>query len=133
MSTDTVADVLTRIRNAQSVSHKTVVIPGSRIAGDILSVLQKEGYLDGFDKEKDASAKFDQYKVFLRYDDEGEPVVRNISRISTPGRRVYAQTKKLPRVLSGLGIAIVSTSQGIMTDRDARRLGIGGELLAKVY
>ncbi len=133
MSTDTVADILTRIRNAQSVSHKTVVIPASRIAGDILTVLKGEGYIESFDKEKDTNTNFDQYKVYLRYDSEGDPLVSRIKRVSTPGRRVYARSKKLPRVLSGLGIAIVSTSQGIMTDRDARRLGIGGELLATVY
>ena len=133
MSTDTIADVLTRIRNAQKVYHKTVVIPLSRMAGDLLAVLKKEGYIESFDQEQDPTTNFENFKVYLKYDQEGEPLVSNIKRVSTPGRRVYARTKKLPRVLSGLGMSIISTSQGVMTDRDARRLGIGGEVIATVY
>ncbi|MDZ4787115.1 MAG: 30S ribosomal protein S8 [bacterium] len=133
MSTDTVSDILIRVKNAQAVYHKTVVIPSSKIAFSILTLLKKEGYVETFDKEKDAEDKFDQFKVYLKYDSEGEPLLSRVKKVSTPGRRVYAKKTKLPRVASGLGIAIVSTSQGIMTDREARRLGVGGELLAKIF
>jgi len=130
MANDTLADVLTRIRNAQRVYHPTVMVSGSRLATSVLNVLKKEGYIDSFDKE--VVDGFDQYKVFLKYNSEGEPIINTIRKVSTPGRRQYARSRKLPRISSGLGICIVSTSQGVMTDREARSLGIGGELLATV-
>jgi small subunit ribosomal protein S8 len=131
MVNDSLADLLTRIRNAQKAYHKTVMVPVSKVAAAVLGTLQKEGYIDSFDKEK--AGAFEEYKVFLKYGEDGEPLIASLKRISTPGRRQYSRVKKLPKVNSGLGVCLVSTSQGIMTDREARKLGIGGEVLATVF
>ncbi len=129
--TDPIADMLTRIRNANQMKHKTVDIPASRLKAEILALLKKEGYIT--DYEYVAGKVQGTLKVTLKYLKNDERAVRGLKKISKPGLRVYAKTDDLPRVLNGLGIAIVSTSQGIMTDREARSRQVGGEVLAYVW
>lgn len=129
--TDPIADMLTRIRNANQMKHKTVNVPASKLKTEILSVLKKEGYIVDFELVNDGVQG--TIKVQLKYLENEERVVRGLKKISKPGLRVYAKTVDLPRVLNGLGIAVISTSQGIMTDKEARRLKIGGEVLAYVW
>jgi small subunit ribosomal protein S8 len=128
--TDPIADMLTRIRNAQAVKKPEVVLPFSKIKFNIAKILEKEGYLGEVKKEK---ANYGQIRIALKYDEEGQPVIRSLKRISKPGRRIYATKDKLPRVLSGMGIAIISTSQGLMTDKEARKRKVGGEVICEVY
>ncbi|MBN2504008.1 MAG: 30S ribosomal protein S8 [Bacilli bacterium] len=129
--TDPIADMLTRIRNANQMKHKTVDIPASRLKAEILSVLKREGFITEYEY---VSGKVQgTLKVTLKYLQNEERAVRGLKKISKPGLRVYAKTDDLPRVLNGLGIAIVSTSQGIMTDREARSKQVGGEVLAYVW
>ena len=132
MVTDPIADLLTRIRNAQRTGHRAVRVSKSSLGKDILSVLKLEGFVEGFEVRKDKEEKFEEFEVKLRYFSTGEPVIANAHRVSRPGKRMYAQTSKLPKVRSGLGIAIVSTSQGVMSDREARKRKIGGEVLALI-
>ena len=129
--TDPIADMLTRIRNANQMKHKTVDVPASKLKAEILNVLKKEGYIVDFERLNDGVQG--ALRVQLKYLENEERVVRGLKKISKPGLRVYAKTDDLPRVLNGLGIAIVSTSRGIMTDREARRQKIGGEVLAYVW
>ncbi|MBU1145608.1 MAG: 30S ribosomal protein S8 [Firmicutes bacterium] len=129
--TDPIADMLTRIRNANQMKHPTVEIPASKLKVEILSLLKSEGYITSFERVKDGVQGM--IKVTLKYLVNQERAVRGLKKISKPGLRVYAKTDDLPRVLNGLGIAIVSTSQGIMTDREARRKQVGGEVLAYVW
>lgn len=129
--TDPIADMLTRIRNANQMKQKTVDVPASKLKAEILTVLKQEGYINDFQLVKgDVQGTL---KVTLKYLQNEERAVRGLKKISKPGLRVYAKTDDLPRVLNGLGIAIVSTSQGIMTDREARNKQIGGEVLAYVW
>jgi len=132
MINDPVADLLTRIRNSQRAGHKSVRIRKSKMAERILSVLKDEGFVGYFDLKKDAQNKFEEFEVGLKYYGSGDPCIRSIKRVSTPGQRRYAAVDYLPRVDCGLGISIVSTSEGVMSDREARRRKVGGELLAKV-
>ena len=126
MMTDPIADLLTRIRNAHHAEKLSLTMPGSKIKHAIAKVLQDEGYIEGFDlDELDGKPAI---TIQLKYY-EGSPVIENIKRISKPGLRVYKSAEELPSVNGGLGIAIVSTSQGIMTDRAARSAGVGGEIL----
>lgn len=129
--TDPIADMLTRIRNANQMKHKTVDVPASKLKAEILTVLKQEGYINDYQLVKDGIQG--TLKVTLKYLQNEERAVRGLKKISKPGLRVYAKTDDLPRVLNGLGIAIVSTSQGIMTDREARSKQIGGEVLAYVW
>ena len=129
--TDPIADMLTRIRNANSVNHDKVEIPGSKIKTAIAEVLKQEGYIKDFTFTQDNKQGI--LTVFLKYGAEREKVITDIQRISRPGLRQYAKKKDLPRVLGGLGIAIISTSQGIMSDKQARRAGLGGEVIAYVW
>ncbi len=129
--TDPIADMLTRIRNANQMKHKTVDVPASKLKAEILNVLKKEGYITDFERLNDGIQG--TLKVQLKYLENDERVVRGLKKISKPGLRVYAKTDDLPRVLNGLGIAIVSTSRGIMTDKEARKQKIGGEVLAYVW
>ncbi len=129
--TDPIADMLTRIRNANSSKHKTVDIPASKMKLAIADILFKEGYIKSF--EEISSDVQGTIRVALKYDEKGNRVIDGIKRISKPGLRVYASKEDLPQVLNGLGIAIVSTSKGIMTDREARKEGLGGEVLAYVW
>ena len=128
---DPVADLLTRIRNANLAYKDELIAPISKLAESILRILEQEGYIDGFDREGEGVEQ--AFRIRLKYGKQRQRTISGIKRISTPGRRVYAQRNKLPRVLGGLGVAIVSTSQGVMTDRDASKKGIGGEVLAFVW
>ncbi len=129
--TDPIADLLTRIRNANSMRHETVEIPASRLKADILNVLKQEGFIVDFVSKNEAVGS--TLVVTLKYAANNERVIKGLKRISKPGLRVYAQASQLPKVLNGLGIAIISTSKGILTDREARKQQIGGEVLAYVW
>ena len=130
-TTDPIADMLTRIRNANSSKHKTVDIPASKMKLAIADILFKEGYIKSF--EEISSDVQGTIRVALKYDEKGNRVIAGIKRISKPGLRIYASKEELPRVLNGLGIALISTSKGIMTDKKARELGVGGEVLAYIW
>ena len=130
--TDPIADMLTRIRNANKMRHTTVDIPASKAKKDVLTVLVNEGFIVGYDEVKLENNQ-SVLKVTLKYTDTKERVIKGLKRVSKPGLRVYAQVDELPRVLNGLGIAIISTSHGVMTDREARKANIGGEVLAYVW
>ncbi len=129
--TDPVADMLTRIRNAISAGHTSVDIPGSKLKKEIARILEEEGYINGFVVTGEG-LKY-QIRIVLRYDARGESSITKISRVSSPGRRVYVGASKLPNVLGGYGINIVSTSKGLMSGKQARRESLGGEILAEVY
>ena len=128
--TDPIADMLTRIRNANQMKHETVDIPASNLKKEILELLKKEGYIVGYKVVKGDVQ--DTLRVTLKYL-QNERVVKGLKRISKPGLRVYAKTNEIPKVLNGLGIAVISTSKGIMTDREARKQKVGGEILAYVW
>ncbi|MDY0317247.1 MAG: 30S ribosomal protein S8 [Candidatus Izemoplasmatales bacterium] len=129
--TDPIADMLTRIRNANQMKHKTVDVPASKLKMEILNVLKQEGYITDFERIDDGVQG--TLRISLKYLANDERVVRGLKKISKPGLRVYAKTDDLPKVLNGLGIAIISTSKGLMTDRDARKNKIGGEVIAYVW
>ncbi len=129
--TDPIADMLARLRNAATASHEEVVMPTSKIKESIAKILAEEGYVDGYEVVEDSGHP--ALKIHLRYSEEREPVIEGIRRISKPGRRVYRGANDLPRVLGGLGVAIISTSHGVMTDKQARRSHVGGEVLAYVW
>ena len=131
MTTDPIADMLTRIRNANSAKHKTVDIPASNIKLGIAEILFKEGYIKSFEEIKDDNQGI--IRITLKYDEKGTRIIDGLKRISKPGLRVYASKEDLPQVLNGLGIAIISTSKGLKTDKEARQLGVGGEVLAYVW
>ena len=129
---DTIADMLTRIRNANMARHQTTKIPATRMTRSIARVLQEEGFIAQFDEEKEGVKQF--LVISLKYKGKNrQPLITALKRISKPGLRVYSNRRELPRVLGGIGIAIISTSQGIMTDREARRQGLGGEVLCYVW
>ena len=129
--TDPIADLLTRIRNANTMRHEKVEIPTSRLKTDMLNVLKQEGFIVDFTTKQVGVANLTV--VTLKYAANNERVIKGLKRISKPGLRVYAQASQLPKVLNGLGIAIISTSKGILTDREARKQQIGGEVLAYVW
>ncbi|RZM79361.1 30S ribosomal protein S8 [Leptolyngbya iicbica] len=129
---DTIADMLTRIRNANLARHQTVDIPSTRMTRSIAQVLQEEGFIEGFELVDEGVRR--NLVIKLKYRGKTrDPIIKNLKRVSRPGLRVYSNRKELPRVLGGIGIAIISTSSGIMTDRDARQQGIGGEVLCYVW
>ena len=129
--TDPIADMLTRIRNANSSKHKTVDVPASNMKKAIAKILFEEGYIKAFEEIKDDAQGI--IRITLKYDEKGARVIDGLKRISKPGLRVYASKEELPKVLNGLGIAIISTSKGIMTDKKARENGLGGEVLAYIW
>jgi small subunit ribosomal protein S8 len=134
--TDPIADMLTRIRNAVMAGHTMVAIPSSRIKADIAKILQEEGYIGNFEVVDGKIAGSKVLRIQLRYIGERRerrPVITGLERISRPGRRVYSNKQEIPWVLSGLGIAIMSTPKGVMTGQRARQLGVGGEILCKVW
>ncbi len=131
MITDPIADMLTRIRNAQAVKKDEVLIPFSNLKFEIAKILKHENYIE--DLEKIEEAKFPQIKIILKYDDNSQPAIKNIQKVSRPGQRVYVNKNKLPKVLNNLGIAIISTSQGLMTNKEARRKSVGGEILCEIW
>lgn len=130
-TTDPIADMLTRIRNANSQKHKTVDIPSSNMKKAIADILFKEGYVAAYEEINENSQGV--IRITLKYDETGARVIDGLKRISKPGLRVYASKEELPQVLNGLGIALISTSKGIKTDREARKEGLGGEVLAYIW
>ena len=129
--TDPIADMLTRIRNANSSKHKTVDVPASNMKKAIAEILFEEGYIKAFEVIENENQGI--IRITIKYDEKGSRVIAGLKRISKPGLRVYASNEELPRVLNGLGIALISTSKGIMTDKKAREQGIGGEVLAYIW
>ena len=131
--TDPIADFLTRIRNAQMANHSIVEIPASNLKKRLTEILYEQGYILKY-KFEDVAGQAGLIKIALKYDPQTkEPVIRELQRISRPGLRKYSRSKDVPRIINGLGIAIVSTSHGIMTDKEARKMNVGGELLCYVY
>lgn len=135
--TDPIADMLTRIRNASAAKKSEVVLPMSKIKYSIAKILEKEGYVGNVSIEKSESKKnksfvFDEIKIVLKYNN-GKSVISSLKRISKPGLRVYVNRGELPRVLNNLGIAIISTSQGLMTNKEARKKNVGGEVVCEIY
>ena len=128
---DPLGDMLARIKNGQLRKKESVLMPASRFRGNVLDVLHREGYIRGFKKVEIENNK-NEFKIELKYID-GEPVIKNISRISTPGRRVYSKIRDLQRTFDGLGISILSTSKGVLSDNEARTEKVGGEILCKVF
>lgn len=129
--TDPIADMLTRIRNANMVSHETVEMPSSKLKIELAKLLKNEGFITDYEVKE--AGKFKVLSITLKYDDKKNPVITKLERISKPGLRNYCKAKNLPKVLGGMGIAIVSTSKGLLTDRKARKENIGGEVLCYVY
>lgn len=129
---DTISDMLTRIRNANLARHQSVNIPATKMTRNIARVLREEGFIESFEEAEAESRS--NLVLALKYKGKNrQPIITKLQRVSRPGLRVYKNRKELPRVLGGIGIAIISTSSGIMTDRDARRSGIGGEVLCYIY
>jgi small subunit ribosomal protein S8 len=129
---DLIADMLTRIRNANLARHQTTKVPATRMTRSIAQVLRDEGFITGFDEVEEGLRR--DLVISLKYKGKGrKPTIKMLKRVSRPGLRVYANRKELPKVLGGIGIAIISTSHGIMTDREARKQGIGGEILCYVW
>ena len=129
--TDTIADLLTRIRNAQAAKHDSVEIPASNVKKAICQILVDEGYIKSFSVAEDG--KQGMITVTLKYGEGKTPVIKGLKRVSKPGLRIYSNAGELPRVMKGLGVAIISTSKGIMTDRAARKENVGGEVLAFIW
>ena len=131
MLTDPIADMLTRIRNANKAMHDSTQMPSSRMKEEIARLLKDEGYIAGYSVVNEGS--FDKLVVELKYTDGRRRVISQVKRVSKPGRRIYAKKDNLPRVLGGLGTAVISTSRGLMTAREAQRLGVGGEVVCFVW
>ena len=131
MFTDPIADMLTRIRNANIVSHEDVEMPSSKLKVELAKVLKDEGYITDY-TEKEVG-KFKVLSIVLKYDEANKPVISNLKRVSKTGLRVYSKAKDLPQVFGGLGVAIISTSKGLMTDRKARKENLGGEVICYVW
>ena len=131
MMTDPIADMLIRIRNAAMVGHKQVMMPSSKMKVAIARILKEEGFIQNYQVTRDHPQP--QLRIILKYDQERKPVITGLKRVSKPGRRIYVKRQEVPWVLRGMGIAILSTPRGVMTDRKARRLGVGGEVLCYVW
>ena len=130
---DPTADMLTRIRNATMVRHDSVLMPSSKLKLSIAKILKQEGFITDYEVVKTKGKQERQIKIHLKYGDKNEPVIYGLNRVSKPGLRVYVQRKEISRVYGGLGIAILSTPKGVMTGQRARQLGVGGEILCKVW
>ncbi len=131
--TDPIADMLTRIRNANLAMHDTVAMPGSKLKSALAGVLLEQGYIAGFKVKQGEANRSPALLIDLKYSVQRERTITGLTRVSKPGRRIYAKAGKVPRVLGGLGIAVLSTSSGLMTDSEARRKGVGGEVLCYVW
>ena len=131
MNTDPIADMLTRIRNANVVSHPTVELPSSKLKVALAKLLKEEGYITDYSEKVEGAFKY--LTITLKYDEANKPVISNLKRVSKPGLRNYCKAKNLPQVMGGLGIAVVSTSKGLLTDRKARKENLGGEVLCYIY
>lgn len=129
--TDPIADMLTRIRNGAIATHESVDVPCSKLKIELAKVLKEEGYIDSYEVKK--AGNFDVITITLKYDEKHRPVITKLIRVSKPGLRTYSKAKNLEKVLGGLGIAIISTSKGLMTDRKARKENLGGEVLCYIY
>ncbi len=129
--TDPIADMLTRIRNAIMARHESVTIPSSKIKKEISRILKEEGYIEDFSIEEDGPKSFINIK--LKYDKNGVPAIRGLEKVSKPGRRIYSDVDNLPKVNGGLGIAIISTSRGVMVDRQSRKENVGGEVICYIW
>ena len=127
---DPLGDMLTRIRNGQKAGKQAISSPASKLRGNVLDVLQREGYIRGYTEQEEGPSR--EFRIELKYH-EGEPVIRTIKRISKPGRRVYSKVKDLQRPFNGLGIAVLSTPRGVMSDVEAREANVGGEILCQVF
>ena len=130
--TDPIADMLTRIRNGIQARHDRVELPASKLKAEIARILKSEGFISNF-KLVEESKTQPVLRIYLKYSDDGEPVIHGIERISRPGRRVYRNKQEIPKVLGGLGLAIVSTSKGVLAGHDAIKSGVGGEVLCQVW
>jgi small subunit ribosomal protein S8 len=133
MMTDPVADMLTRIRNANTAFHDDVVMPSSKLKEALARILEREGYITGYAVENDSSRPGRQLKITMKYTPDRKRTISGLRRISKPGLRVYSKAESVPRVLGGMGISILSTNQGLMTDREARERRMGGEVLCQVW
>jgi small subunit ribosomal protein S8 len=133
MMTDPVADMLTRIRNANTAMHDEVRMPSSKLKEALAAVLQREGYIDGFSVSDDPTRPGRLLTITMRYSPERARTISGLRRVSKPGLRIYIKADKVPRVLGGLGVAVLSTSRGLLTDREARKAGVGGEILCFVW
>ncbi|MDD5475144.1 MAG: 30S ribosomal protein S8 [Syntrophales bacterium] len=131
--TDTIADMLTRIRNANRNKFKSVDVLLSKMNTEIAKVLKRTGYINGFDIKKDNKTGHNILRIYLKYSPSKDRVIRNLQRISKPSRRMYARSRNIPPVLNGYGVAIISTSKGLMTDKEARALNVGGEMICSVW
>ena len=131
MNTDPIADMLTRIRNANAVSHPSVEMPSSKLKVALARLLKEEGFISSYEEKVDGS--FKTLTIELKYDENKKPVITSLKRVSKPGLRNYCKAKNLPQVLGGMGVAIVSTSKGLLSDRKARKENLGGEILAYIY
>ncbi len=133
MNTDPIADMLTRIRNANMVSLTEVDMPSSKLKVELAKLLKSEGYVEDYAVVEKEGSAFKTLKITLKYDEKSKPVISNLKRVSRPGLRNYCKAKNLPQVLGGMGIAIISTSKGLLTDRKARKENVGGEILCYVW
>lgn len=131
MNTDPIADMLTRIRNANVVSHPSVEMPSSKLKVALAKLLKEEGFINDYSEKVDGN--FKTLSIDLKYDEANKPVITSLKRVSKPGLRSYCKAKNLPQVLGGMGIAVVSTSKGLLTDRRARKENLGGEVLCYIY
>ena len=131
MMTDPIADMLTRVRNAAAVGHKTVVLPSSKMKESLAEILVSEGYIDRYEVKEAGAGK--QLTLVMRYGDRRNPAISGLTRVSKPGHRIYRGASEIPRVQGGLGVAVVSTSQGLLPDREARRRRLGGEIVCEVW
>ncbi len=131
MMTDPIADLLTRIRNANDAKHEVVEIPSSRVKKAVVNILLQEGYIKNVEEYTEGVAPM--MKIYLKYGQDKEKVIRGLRRISKPGLRVYCRSTEVPKVLNGLGTAVISTSQGVVADKEARNLGLGGEVLCYIW
>ena len=133
MNTDPIADMLTRIRNANMVSLTEVDMPSSKLKVELAKLLKSEGYVEDYAVVEKEGSNFKTLKISLKYDEKSKPVISNLKRVSKPGLRNYCKAKDIPQVLGGMGIAIISTSKGLLTDRKARKENVGGEILCYVW
>ena len=133
MNTDPIADMLTRIRNANMVSLTEVDMPSSKLKIELAKLLKAEGYVEDYNVIAKEGTNFKTLKISLKYDEKSKPVISNLKRVSKPGLRNYCKAKDIPQVLGGMGIAIISTSKGLLTDRKARKENVGGEVLCYVW
>ncbi len=133
MNTDPIADMLTRIRNANMVSLNEVDMPSSKLKIELAKLLKSEGYVEDYQVVDKENSNFKTLKITLKYDEKSKPVISNLQRVSRPGLRNYCKAKDIPQVLGGMGIAIISTSKGLLTDRKAKKENVGGEILCYVW